>query len=208
MKLKNSTDWPDHFLRRMVSWCCKELDIPVRTIKEAVFRNRSHNFSGHAYPWRKRIVVSCAAQLVPVPPNHERKYHKLGFEDAVDCLVAVAGHEIYHVAAEHVPEHKQRSRRFGRSAGSSEKATCHAEYKVQAAFRAQRESLLAAWSEPTTKDLTVKPKASTVERRAAKAATDLARWERKLKLAKTKVATYRRRVRYYEKRSTAATKSN
>jgi hypothetical protein len=41
---------------------------------------------------------------------------------------------------------------------------------------------------------------------AAKAAADLARWERRLKMARTKVRKYRTRVRYYEKKQTTAIK--
>ena len=43
------------------------------------------------------------------------------------------------------------------------------------------------------------PAPSLIEKRAAKAEADLARWERKLKLATTKVKFYRRKVARYAK---------
>ena len=48
-------------------------------------------------------------------------------------------------------------------------------------------------------------KKPAVERRAKAAAENLKRWERKLKLAKTKVAKYRKRCRYYERRQRSDT---
>ena len=44
-----------------------------------------------------------------------------------------------------------------------------------------------------------KPKPDVKAKRAAKAAADLARWQRRLKLAQTKVKHYRKRVRYYDR---------
>jgi hypothetical protein len=58
MKIKNTTDFPDHVLRRLVAWCCRQLSIPVRSIPEAVFRNRGQGTSGHCAVARGRIVVS------------------------------------------------------------------------------------------------------------------------------------------------------
>lgn len=58
MKIKNSTDYPDHFLRRLVSWCCRQLDIPVRSITKATFRNRMESYSGHCKVSSGEIVVS------------------------------------------------------------------------------------------------------------------------------------------------------
>lgn len=84
--------------------------------------------------------------------------------------------------------------------------------RVLAAFEADRERLLAEWNaeplraaaalapEPNPEPQPAAPALSAAQRRAAKAATDLARWERKLKLAKTKVAKYRAKVKRYRKR--------
>ncbi len=58
MKLINSTDFPDHFLRRMVAWCCKQIDCSPKILSGATFRNRSHGaYSGRAWGSAGRIVV-------------------------------------------------------------------------------------------------------------------------------------------------------
>lgn len=40
MRLVNTTDFPNYFLRRMVSWCCKQLDFSVRKINGVVAVSR------------------------------------------------------------------------------------------------------------------------------------------------------------------------
>ena len=70
--------------------------------------------------------------------------------------------------------------------------------RVLRTFRESRESLLAEWNTPP-KQRESKPKPSRQERNAVRAASNLAAWERKLKLAKTKVSKYRKQVRYYER---------
>jgi hypothetical protein len=49
-----------------------------------------------------------------------------------------------------------------------------------------------------------RPKPSTIEKRQARAVEALARWQRKLKLARTKVRKLSRTVAYYQKRQAAA----
>lgn len=58
MQLINTTDYPDQFLRRLVSWCCKQLKIPVKSIPEAKFRNQSGRTTGRCWSYRGRIVIS------------------------------------------------------------------------------------------------------------------------------------------------------
>jgi hypothetical protein len=84
-------------------------------------------------------------------------------------------------------------------------------YAVKA-FAANRDALLAKWraglvetppalaaeSAPNFKTLL---RASIRERRAAKAAAMLARWQRKLKLAKTKCRHYEKRCKYYARKA-------
>jgi ABC-type Fe3+-hydroxamate transport system substrate-binding protein len=64
------------------------------------------------------------------------------------------------------------------------------------AFRESRETLLADWLREKPQR-PAKPKPSVVDRRAERAAELLAAWERRLKMAKTKVSKYRRKVNYY-----------
>jgi hypothetical protein len=57
MKLFNTTDFPDYFLRRMVSWCCKQLDMPVGKLFSATFRNRTYSRTGHCKVAWGEIVI-------------------------------------------------------------------------------------------------------------------------------------------------------
>lgn len=103
-------------------------------------------------------------------------------EDRLAALVAVTAHELSHLLP---------------GVGSGERRTRHEERKAVEAFEAERESLLEEWSKPTAR--VEKPKKSRQEVNADRNAKLLAQWERKLKIAKTKVAKYRRKRRYYER---------
>ncbi len=258
MRLKNSTDWPDWFVRRMLAWCCREIGYPIRQLHEAQIRNRSRgHYSGHAYYGGRRIVVSigpetftttyliyeragvkltveeCAALLPdvrrlllqgntinglstrtekatktcwPTTPDSRPGMQGEVMFDRLEALVAVAAHEIYHLAAHFVEEHRQRTRGSGRHFASSERHTRVEEVRVLRLFRANREALVAEWN--TAPASPAKPAVPVQERRAAKAANDLARWQRKFKLAQTKIRKLKVRVRYYERQqATAAARS-
>lgn len=196
MKLENSTTWPDHFLRRMLAWTCKELDMPVRTIRHARFRNSRAAWGGVARSWKGQITTCVHPDPMRFPAACST--HKAGesFADRIECLVAVTAHEAYHIAAALVPDHQQKTR--GRSScASSEAATCVAEFKVLDAFRANREALLADWNAAPAME--IKTTVSVQAIRAHAAADKLAKWERKMKAAANKVKKYRRQVAYYNR---------
>lgn len=211
MKLKNSTDFDDKFLRRMVSWCCKELDMPVKTVQSATFTNTKRIWRGRAFIERKAILCRVGAMLEPRTDNRPGM-DGVTLADRLEVLVYLTAHELYHLAAEWVPHHKQRTRR-GYS-GSGEAITRSVGKRVMLAFRESRDRLLAEWSEkpadeslePSNKFDGVPVVRAFVKERADKAAKLLTVWERKLKLAKSKVRKYRSKVRYYENKTQAATK--
>lgn len=198
MKLKNTTDFPDYFLRRMVSWCCKQLDYSSRNISEAQFRNRSDSCaSGCAYG-SQRFVVSIG-NITWINDgtgdgSRTKRARRTIYERAND-LVRVTAHEIFHLKA-----HREgiNSRNYGRSSGSSERQTCWHEQKILEAFKTNRESLMDKWLKPPVAR-TQRPRKTLQEQRAEKANNSLIRWQRKLKLAQTKVKQYKQKVRYYEK---------
>jgi hypothetical protein len=194
MKLQNTTDWPDWFLRRMVAWCCRQIGMPQRTILGATFRNSRGAWGGAARTWLKRITV-CVGPESRFPASCGTHEPGESFADRLECLVAVTAHEAYHVAAEWADEHRQRTR--GKRHGSSERRTCLEEMRILRLFRANREFLLADWSRAIERP--AKPKASIQDKRAAKAQADLERWQRKLKLAQTKCRKLKQRVAYYDK---------
>lgn len=194
MKIKNSTDWPVWFLRRMLSWCCKQLDMPAKDIRLAVFRNSRAAWGGSAYYWRGAITVCVgAASYFPSKGYKHGNGHQNTITDRLECLVWVTAHEAAHVAQKHT-----RSRQSGSGGGSEISTEWHAT-PVLEQFRAMRDALLSKWNTPPAATLRP-PQPNLLDRRAAKAKADLDKWTRKLKLAQTKVRKLKTRVRYYEKK--------
>lgn len=194
MKLKNTTDFADHFLRRLVSWCCRELELSRKKIREVRFRNSRSVWGGRAY-WRSRITV-CIGSASEC--NQTLKHWKFndGFQivtnHRIEVLVVTTAHELAHI---------EQFWRVGPRQSRLERVTEGQAYRLLTAFRANRESLLAAWNEPPAPR--AKATVSIIDRRAEKAADDLARWQRKAKLAQTKIRKLKARVRYYERRQAA-----
>jgi hypothetical protein len=190
MKLLNSTDWQAYFLRRMVAWCCRQIGLPVRKLRQAQFRNRTTcSYSGHAYG--RRIVCSIGPDLrFPTKPDGRDGMANEVIADRTEALIAITAHELEHVSQFH-------SGRDDKLKGRCEASTRAVEVRVLRLFRANREALLAEWSVlPAVRD---KPAVSIQDKRSAKAAADLARWQRKLKLAQTKCRKLKQRVSYYDK---------
>jgi hypothetical protein len=113
------------------------------------------------------------------------------YRDRLEALVGVTGHELAHLQ-----QYQEGGNRL-----INEKGARWEEVRVLEAFRADRENLLAEWSKGKPIEC-VRRKAKPVESaadRALKAEVMLEKWQRRLKLAQTKVKTYRRKVRYYER---------
>lgn len=201
MKLRNTTHWPDYFLRRMLRWVCQQIELAPREINRAEFGKRASGcWNGRAW-WSGRIrVVIGPADCFPVEPYQypgttDPAYLSPRCVDQLEGLIAVTAHE-----ATHIRQYRQRGRHGKRL--NSERPTRFEERRVLELFKQQREQLVAEWSAPPP------AKAKTVitpqVQRAAKALRDLTRWQRKLKLAQTKVKQYKRRVNYYDSLGIAA----
>lgn len=182
MKIQNTTDFQTTFLRRMVSWCCKQLDLPVRRVRKVTFRNRTTTqYSGHAW-FSGRIVVSIGT--AKVIPNIEQR---------LIYLVHITAHELAHI----MQGREGSKTRRGGGWGGSEKRTEKLALQCLDAFKENRERLLADWSKERKR--AEKPETTLQEKRAAEIEKKLAQWQRKLKLAQTKVKQYKRKARYYER---------
>ena len=196
MKIVNTLEWPDHFMRRMAAWCCREIGLPVRSLKKAAFRRSSSAWGGRAYLREGSIGVRVGdAKWFPQTTRRHTCLESETIADRLECLVDVTAHEVAHLEQF---ARRSKSRRNG-GAGGSERNTQRIAYRTLRTFRENRDALVAEWSrEP--EQTAEKPKATIIEKRAAKAATKLAEWERKQKVAARKVREYRRRVSYYEKK--------
>jgi hypothetical protein len=186
MKLTNTSPYPDHVIRRVVAFACRQLEFPVRGVKKVVARTHGWSYSGRAYLYEGKITL--------------RITHGVDFE----TFVYLVGHEVAHLDA-YAREQRgaKRTRRGGRGSGGSEPLARLCGYNVRDAYLKNRIALAEEWWTPPAPRAS-KPKLSIQEKRHAAALKILAGWERKAALAKTKVVKYRKKVRYYEK--VAATK--
>ena len=199
MKLNNTTDWPDHFLRRMTAWCCRRLDLPVRYVKGARFGNSINAWGGRAYLVQHRIGARVGGDgHFPTLTRMRETSHHEPIVDRIEALVMVTAHELAHLEQ----WRRHTTTRRGRDGGGSESITDHAALTVLNEFRAGREVLLANWNAADEKPIKARP--SVIEERAAKAEVALARWSKKLRLAQTKIRKLKARVRYYSRKQAAA----
>lgn len=226
MKINNCIDCPDHFLRQIIVFCCSELGVPLSYLSEIAFYHTRKSrrprirvladgtkkriyypcYSGRAYLSKKTISVRMSPDADSFPA--ETYKHRNGLyetlADRVEALVYVTAHEVAH----HEQYIRQVKTRRGGRPGGSEVNTDRYAFQVLRVYRDNRDALLAKWS--TTLTATIKPKkpkATAVEQREKNARDLLEKWERKLKLAKTKVAKYRKKVAYYDRKNIAATKN-
>lgn len=190
MTIKNTSHWPNHFVRRMLAWCMKQTEVRRCELYRATFRKRRRLYSGHAWS-SGRIVVSVALDGFPVVNRGYKRACMAAdgtydtFSDPLEALVSVTAHELGHI------NHFRRGH-FGRDSEARAEARARG---VLRRFRECRDALEAEWAKAPP----VKAKRAFQEVRAARAAASLNDWERRLKLAKTKVSKYRKRVAYYER---------
>jgi hypothetical protein len=189
MKLINKTEFDTVYLRKVIVWVRDQVGLRPDWITQLTFkpsRRRS---------WSWRMDGSHHATIMI-------KRNSNG-----DSLAWALGYVFGYMAQ------KQDGVRYARGPVRAKTASIHAEFsqgmnaKLHAASMPQDTmDMLCAKAGVEGFDLEpVKPnaklKATPVQRRAKKAQADLARWERKLKLAKGKVAKLQRRVAYYAKNS-------
>lgn len=207
MKITNTTKTPripDHAIRRMASFCCRELGMRIGELRQLTIRNRSDGeTSGRCWLRTGDIVCSVGMILSDMPrdgavkaPGWPGLYHQTDTRALrLRCvkLLDVLAHEIAHrytylQGAARGP----RNRRPGRCERSTQ---WHADLIVRA-FQASPDDLLEQWlREPQRPERAAARAAADPRRlRAAKDAELLKQWERQMRLASTKVSKYKRKV--------------
>lgn len=190
---KNTTQWSNRFLSRMLAWCCRQVECPLDRIKRAEFWKRSRG-SCRGTAWlrtgRIRVVIGPPSAF-PVeahnyPGRKSSVYLSPQMNDLLEALVAVTTHEVTHV-------------RVGKG---GERNAMREERRAVEAFSADREALLVKW----TKEPEKAQKPSRQQKNDALARKNLELWEKNLKFAQNKVRKDRQRVRYYDR--VAARKAN
>lgn len=207
MQLRNTTDWDSKFLRRMVSWVCRQVGYPVKRLKAAEFGKRSSGaYNGRAFLWRRSIrVVIGPARCYPVKPHLYPGTKNAAFmspemRDQIEGLVGVTAHEIEHLFSDAFRKHRKVN-------VNSERFTQAEERRVVELFRANRVELMAKWETPA-KTAEPKPEPTAAlsalqQKRADRAQALLDEWKRKEIAVKKKVQQYKRKVAYYSKAAAA-----
>jgi hypothetical protein len=195
--------YPTHVVRRAVRWAAKQVGLDatvLRTIAiEVGYRRSSHGgaWGGWYHHMGRRVQVLMpklgTEKIYPASMAHnaaEREQCR-DANDEWELFVAILAHELEHARCYAVTRDYAARKRL-----NSEPRVRAIEWRALLAFRQNRDTLLADWLRDKPQRPT-KPKPSVVDQRGERAATLLAQWERKLKMAKTKVAKYRRKVNYY-----------
>jgi hypothetical protein len=201
MRLVNTLEFSDTFLRRMLSWCAKQLKMPVRQIHDAAFRKARWAWGGLCHSPHRIGVRIGPDERFP----RKAGYKDLMLQDRIECLIFLTAHELSHAQTWGEQRDIIRTKRARGDGGSckgriggTERYTDGQAFQVLTVFRDNREPLLAEWNQAVERKQAEKK--SPVEKRAEQARKQLKAWERKLALAKTKVKKYTAKVRYYEKK--------
>ena len=139
MILKNKTPWSDHFLRRLVAWCCEQIGLDTSKVLQADFGNISNGaYCGRAWKsMRFRVTIGSATRFPTAgrlyPGRKTEAYRQPAFADRTEALVGVTVHEFTHLLE------------FDSGDRNGERRTTANERRVTELFRASRESLLAEW---------------------------------------------------------------
>ena len=203
MKILNSTDWPTYLLRRMVAWCCAQLEMKTSRVKQARFGNSKASYGGVAYLGRNAIGVRVGkTKDFPTITKPHRNGMTFLLQDREDCLVYITLHELAHLL-----QYTQGSRtRSIVGQGGSEMSTDWHVKPVMEAWQRDRQQLLTGWVLPPVSACRA-PVQSRAQVREARVLRALGRWQIKLRLAQTKVRKLKLKVRYYERKHGQGTES-
>lgn len=165
-------DYDRFFLRKLLGWVCREVEVSHRKVKLVTFGPTNRIWSCRGNLLHFKIELSPEMQF-------PYRYRKETFADPVEFFVYMAGWLIG-------------------SAGRISPPKSAAKICLTR-FRKDRPKLFQAWIAPE-KIRPKKPSLSLVETRKKKVEEALRSWERKFRLAKTKVAKYKKKLAYYEKK--------
>jgi hypothetical protein len=185
--MKVSSDLADYdkfFVGRVFSWVCKEQDVSPRDFDELVVTGKETG-TWNAKWLRGGRGVDLEMSLTPF------EVEKRGYrcDDPVETMVSAF---TWMVVAHRLWKTRYKGQRRPR---------CYASIApMLKTLRENRAALFESWCKPE-KIRPVKPKKTKVQLRAEHAAKMLAKWERNLKLAKTKIKVWAKKVAYYDKKT-------
>jgi hypothetical protein len=125
MKLENTTDFPDRFLRRAVLWVCKELEVKQSRVRLIRFGNRRLGWSGRTWRMGGRVHIRIG--------QYNGTLKRRSWRERTSDVVSALAHELWHV--------KSDTRR-----GRDEEANARAADRwVRKRFDAQADQLFQKW---------------------------------------------------------------
>lgn len=197
MKLKNTSQVPDRVLRRMIAWVCRKYGLPVRKIQQVE-------------------ASSCNGGIKGRVSHHDGKRWNLSLSICRD--IRDANRDLVYTVTWYIAHIQGRieTGTWVRQGSASREAR-----NMSNEFQRQESSLLNEWHKPdlrepvktvevgqilTPEELLVSMKTRKTPKKktrkqtnAERAAKNLKNWERKLKLASTKVKKYRHQVKRYQR---------
>jgi len=190
-------------VRRATRWAAKQIGLDGKVLKtltvEVGYRRCPVGLGwGGWYRHSQRLVQVLMPRDrepddYPTSMAHNSEEREAGRDahDEWELFVAILAHELEHARCFAIARSMADRRRL-----NHEPRVRAVDWRALLAFRAARETLLKDWlrERPARP---AKQQMSVVDKRAARAAKLLADWERRLKMAKTKVSKYRRKVNYY-----------
>ena len=196
--------YPNHVIRRATAWAAKQIGLEGRhrqplTIEVGYRKNRrGHGSWGGWYRHTKRLVqvlLPRGPMGYPQSMAHGVAEREQGRDanDEWELFVAILAHELEHARAFAVARDWQEQARL-----NHEGRVRSVDHRVLLLFRESRDTLIEEWTKPVAEFAPVE-RLTVVDRRAERAAALLSQWERRFKMAKTKVTKYRRKVGYYSK---------
>lgn len=221
MTIVNRSKFPDPMLTTLVGWVAEQIGLTWECkIEFANVRNPSLR-AGMCYGSRH-----CRIRF-PVNFNSRGKwpyretYHRYSwapvylYNNRLECLTHLVAHEMIHCVDARKGLWSRPKTRHDHVAGMEVETERRAnaivlklreefqvvKRKISAAMRRQRAAARRTKDRGRIRRASIK---NSPEAKLARARANLAAWERRLKLAQTKVKKYRRRVGYYERRGVIA----
>lgn len=148
MEIRTTIGWNKAWLRRVIHFCCRELEYSPTNLNTAFF-SLAHNchYKGRAY-YRKHIIRVQINPLIeyPIKTCHPRSLPELLHTDSIDLLVRITAHELAHLSRW---DHYAYAWPLGGPRDTNlERDTDTLARGVLAAFRGKREELLDKWGDP------------------------------------------------------------
>jgi hypothetical protein len=223
LKIINRAKWPEWFVKPICRWIVRRAGVGKfrrdYTIELASFRRRDC-FAGRAYGYKQRTRINRRMHVPHVARYRDYKdAHAFRCETRMEAFVYIVAHEAYHDGAGRPDARRKINPNSDRRDKKWMEFNCEwfardtvREFRKLWAVKFRPLLFASARKRHQTraskrrKPIKISDAPAVMELIAAtnpkliKARADLARWQRKLKLATGKVRKYKRRVTYYERR--------